>query len=262
MFQLRQIERICAGFERSHRLLQAGGDILRQCHDFAGRFHLRTEFAIRQIEFFKRPARNFNDDVVKRRFKRRFRFAGNGVFDFTERFAERHFRRHFRNRIAGRFGRERRRAAHARIDFDDIVLIRMRIERVLHIAAAFDFQIANNIERRRAQHMMLLIGQRLARRDDDAVTGVDTDRIDIFHITNNDAVVIAVAHDFIFQFFPAGDRAFHQNLVNRTQHQTALTDFAHFRFVVHDAAAGAAQRERRTNDQRVTDRFRKSQRFV
>ena len=52
-----------------------------------------------------------------------------------------------------------------------------------------------------------------------------------------------VAHHFQFEFFPTEDGFFDQNLVHRTQIQTALHDLFVLFAVESDAAAGAAERE-------------------
>ncbi|ERI50366.1 hypothetical protein N878_26060 [Pseudomonas sp. EGD-AK9] len=41
------------------------------------------------------------------------------------------------------------------------------------------------------------------------------DRIDIFHIADGNACVIAVTHDFIFNFFKAGNAFFDKALIDR-----------------------------------------------
>ena len=82
---------------------------------------------------------------------------------------------------------------------------------------------------------------------------MDADRVDIFHGADDDAVIRAVAHDFEFDFFPARDAAFYEDLIDRGEFDAAVCDFFHLIAVVCDAAAGAAQGVSRTDDDRVAD---------
>ncbi len=226
-------------------------------HDFARRLHLRPNLSVGQREFFKRPARHFQHDIIDGRLKACLRIFRDVIRNLIQAETERNFRRHFRNRIARRFRGERRRTADARIHFDDVILVRAGIQRILHIAAAFNPQITDDANGRRAEHLKLLVGQRLRRRDDNGIPGVDADGIDIFHGAYDDAVVRPVAHDFKFDFLPAGHASFDQNLRNRGELQPARRDFFHFIAVVRNAAARAAERVGRTNDDRVTNAIRK-----
>ena len=69
---------------------------------------------------------------------------------------------------------------------------------------------------------------------------MDTDRIDIFHGADDDAVVRTVAHDFEFDFFPAGDAAFYEDLIDRGELDATVRDLFHFIAIMCDAAASAA----------------------
>src|SRR5438477_13077137 len=60
--------------------------------------------------------------------------------------------------------------------------------------------------------MIILICESLARSDDDALSSMDSQRIKVLHVTNCDAVVRLVPHDFIFHLFPAGEILLHQDL--------------------------------------------------
>ena len=46
----------------------------------------------------------------------------------------------------------------------------------------------------------------------DALAGMDAQRIEVLHITYRDAIVIAVAHHFVFDFLPSFQRFFNQDL--------------------------------------------------
>ena len=82
---------------------------------------------------------------------------------------------------------------------------------------------------------------------------MNTDRIDIFHSADDNAVISTVSHDFEFYFFPAGDAAFNQNLIDRRKLDAAVGDFFHFIAVMRNAAACTAQCISRADDDRVSD---------
>ena len=64
--------------------------------------------------------------------------------------------------------------------------------------------MSDHLDRNLAKQVIFLIRQGLTRRHDDTLARVDAHRIEIFHIADGDAVVVVVANDFIFDFFPAG----------------------------------------------------------
>ena len=51
----------------------------------------------------------------------------------------------------------------------------------LNVAAAFHPQLRHNVERSGAEHLVLLVAQGNRRCNNNAVTGVDADRVEIFH---------------------------------------------------------------------------------
>ena len=79
------------------------------------------------------------------------------------------------------------------------------------------------------------------------------DRVNVLHVTDGDGVALVVAHDLVLDFLPAGDALLDQNLVNAGVHDAGGRDLAQLLPGVGDAAAGAAERVRRTDDDRQTD---------
>ena len=235
-----QVQVAFPDFQRAEGFQERAFERAVECHDFAGRFHLGTDGTICEGEFFEWPAWEFAYDIVDGWFEAGFRIAGDGIGDLIEVQAEGDLRCDFRDRVAGGFRCERGGTADTRIDFDDVVLVRLGVKAVLNIAAAFDLEVADDVKRCGTEHLILAIGQRLGRSDDDGVTGMDTDRIDVFHGADDDAVVRTVSHDFEFDFFPAGDAAFYEDLIDRGELDATVRDLFHFVAVMCDAAAGAA----------------------
>ena len=117
-------------------------------------------------------------------------------------------------------------------------------------SAGLDADLANDRERSVAHHLVFLVGQRLRGRDRDRIAGVHAHRIEILDRADDDAVVRAIAHHLHLEFLPADERLFDQDFGDRRQSETALDDLFEFLAIVGDAAAGAAERESRPNDER------------
>ena len=73
-------------------------------------------------------------------------------------------------------------------------------------------------------------------------------RIDVFDGADDDAVIFLVAHHLHLELFPAEHRFFDQHFGGRRGVDAAFDDLDELRLVVGDAAAGAAERERRPDD--------------
>ena len=127
------------------------------------------------------------------------------------------------------------------------------MQRKLHVATALDAKLGDDIERRGAQHLVFLVAQRLARRNNNRVAGVYANRVDVFHVTDRNRVALGVAHDLVLDFLPAGDTLLDQNFIHTRVHNAGRGDLTQLLPRVGDAAACAAERVRRTDDDRQAD---------
>ena len=144
------------------------------------------------------------------------------------------------------------RARDARIHLDDDHAAGLGIDGELHVrAAGIDADLAQAGERRVAHHLILAIGQRLRGSDRDGIAGVHAHRIEVLDGADDDGVVGQVAHHLELEFLPAEHALFDQRLVDRREVEPALENFVQLFEVVGDAAARAAQREARAQDDRV-----------
>ena len=89
------------------------------------------------------------------------------------------------------------------------------------------------------------VGQRLDRRDDDRVAGVDAERVDVLHRAHGDARVVRVAHDLVLDLLPADEAALDHDLADRAGAKAGADPLAVLRLGLDDPAAGPAERERR-----------------
>ena len=121
------------GFQTAKRLLKAFVDIAANRHHFAHGFHRGVQQWLGTFELFKGKARNFGDDIINRRFERRWRCAGNVVGDFVKREANRQLRRDLGNREPSGFRCKRRRTRYARVHFNNDQAAILRIDCELYV---------------------------------------------------------------------------------------------------------------------------------
>jgi hypothetical protein len=86
-------------------------------------------------------------------------------------------------------------------------------------------------------------------------------RVDVLDRADDDAIVGSVAHHLHLVLFPAEHRFLNQHFGSRRGVDAALDDLDELLLVVGDAAAGAAERERRPDDRRQADIFERLQRL-
>ena len=119
----------------------------------------------------------------------------------------------------------------------------------MYVAAALDAQAADYLDGGGAQHLIFLVGERLAGGDYDAVAGVNPHRVQVFHIADGDAVVGAVADYFVLDFFPADEGTFQEYLGYGAGGKAGLGDGLELGVGVGDAAAAAAEGVGRADNQ-------------
>ena len=120
----------------------------------------------------------------------------------------------------------------------------------LDVAAALYPEGPDNLQAGRAQEMVLLVGQRLGRGNDDAVPGVDPHGVQVLHVADDDTGVRPVPHDLVLELFPSLQVALQQDLPDRAGAQAAADHRRQLLQGPNDAAAGAAQGVRGPHDQR------------
>ena len=76
------------------------------------------------------------------------------------------------------------------------------MERVLDIALAHNAQMSDHLNGGPSEHEVFAVGERLRRRDDDRVAGVDAKRVKVLHVAHGDAVVAVVADHLVLELLP------------------------------------------------------------
>ena len=249
------VEPVHAGFESAQGFLKGLLEIASDRHNLANRLHLCRQSIIGLREFLEGKPRNLGHDIVDARFERgRGCAAGDIVLELVQRIAYRQLGRDLGNRESGGLGGERRRTRYPRVHLDNNQFAVFRVHRELHVGTArLDADLAQHRERRVTHDLVLLVGQRLCGCDGNRITGMHTHRIEIFDRADDDAVVVLVAHDLHFVFFPAEYRGFNQYFSGRRQVETAADDVVEFLAVIGNASPAAAHGERRPDDNRKTD---------
>eukprot|EP00906_Rhabdomonas_costata_P037803 RCo053333 len=114
--------------------------------------------------------------------------------------------------------------------------------------------MANNLDRRAPQQVVLRVRQGLAGRNHDAVPGVDPQRVEVLHVAHRDAVVLPVPDHLVLDLLPALETLLHEHL--RGHREGPPSKFLQRLWVVREPGAQASQRERRAKDDGVANLLR------
>ncbi|KAK8931984.1 hypothetical protein VCV18_000514 [Metarhizium anisopliae] len=93
---------------------------------------------------------------------------------------------------------------------------------------------------------MTLTAVGLRRGDDDRVTGVNTQRIEILHVADSDTVVLRISDNFVLNFLPALHAALNKHL--GTCGKSLIAKVEKFSFVVRKSTAKTTQSVSGTNN--------------
>ena len=114
--------------------------------------------------------------------------------------------------------------------------------------ARLDAHRADHRGGRVAKLLVGLVGERHLRRDRDRVAGVDAHRVEVLDRADDHDVVCAVADHLELELVPAADRLLDEHLADGALGEAALDLPVERVEVVREAAAVAAERERRPDD--------------
>ena len=191
------------------------------------------------MELREVPAWNLADNVVQGRFKECRGFLCDGILQVEKAVAQAEFRRHKCQRIACSLGGECRRTAETGVHLDYPVVHRIRIEGILHIALADYSDVAHNLDCQLAEIVILFVGERLRRSDHNAFACVDSKRVEILHIADSDAVVIAVPYHLVLYFLPSLEGFLDKNL--RRERECLLTGLLKFLLIVAESGSETSE---------------------
>ena len=244
------------GLQQGH--LKAGGD----GHHLAGGLHLGAQGPGGVGELVKGPLGHLHHDVVQGGLKAGAGLAGDVVFDLVQGVAQGDLGGDLGDGVAGGLGGQGRGAGHTGVHLDDRVLEALRVQSQLHVAPAHDPQVGDDVQRRLAEHLELLVRQGLGGGHHDGVAGVDAHRVQVLHGADGDDVAHAVPHGLELDLLPAEDGLLHQDLSDGRGVQAGAGNDLQLLGVLGRAAAGAAQGEGGAHDDGIADPLRHRQGLV
>ena len=219
-------------------------------HHFARSFHLSTERVGRLGELVERETRYLGNYIVESRFE-----TCRSIVEayFVESKAHCYLGTDTCYGIAACFRRQGRTAAHTRIDLYEIIVETQRVESKLYVAATLYFQGTDDFQRRIAKQLKLFVCQCLRWANNHRVASMNTDRVDVFHITDSDGGIVFVTNYFVFNLFEAFYRLFNQYLMYRREGESITHQLAKLGFVFGKTSSRTSKRKRRTQHDRVAD---------
>ena len=106
--------------------------------------------------------------------------------------------------------------------------------------------MADNLDGEGTEFMVFAVGECLRWSDDDALTRMDAEGVEILHVADGDAVVKAVAHHLVLNLFPTLQRFFDEHLGR--EREGFLCQLVQFLFIVAEAGAETTQCVGSTDD--------------
>ena len=235
------------GLHQCH--LKAGSD----GHDLAGGLHLGAQLAAGVGKLVEGPLGHLHHNVVQRGLKAGTGLAGDVVFDLVQRVAKGDLRGDLGDRITGGLGCQSGGTGHTGVHLNDRIFKAVRVQRQLHVAAAHDPQMGDDVQRGLPQHLEFLVRQSLGGGHHDGVAGVDAYGVKVLHGADGDHIAHAVPHGLELDLLPAEDGPLHQDLGDGGRVQAGLGDDAQLRLIGGGTAACAAQGKGGTDDDGIAD---------
>ena len=109
--------------------------------------------------------------------------------------------------------------------------------------------MTDDLDRELAKLVIVAIGERLRRSHHDRLASVDAERVEVLHVADGDAVVVAVAHHLILHFFPALETLLDKYL--RREAESLVADGNELLLIVTETRAQATEGVCRTDDDRI-----------
>ena len=123
----------------------------------------------------------------------------------------------------------------------------------LHVGTANHADGFHNLEGLFLQFFFELLVDGEERGSAEGVAGMHAHRVDVFDEADGDHLVLGIAHDFDFEFFPAEDGFLDEALVRHGEFKTVRANGAEFFHVVAETAACTAHSVSRANHHRIAD---------
>ena len=227
--------------------------VMADTHNLTSSFHLSGKGSLSCDKFIKWKSRNLNDTVVKHRLETCVCFSSDGIRDLIQCISKCDLRCNLRDRVTSCLTCKCRGTAYTRVNLDNTVFEAVWFQCVLNVTSTCDSKLCDNVQGRGTEHLVLFVPKSLGRSNYDGVSCVDTNRVNVLHVADSDAVSCTVTHYLILDFFPAGDAALYQNLSNTGKTKTILQDLTKLVFIVGNSTAASAKGVSRTKNNRIAN---------
>src|SRR4030042_1164854 len=111
----------------------------------------------------------------------------------------------------------------------------------LDVASSLDAQSTNDPDAGRPKHLILFVREGLTGGNYNAVSGVHSHGVDVFHVAYDDAIICGITHHFIFEFLPTQKAFLDQHLMAGAGCQTSSHNASQVLEIVSNASPAATQ---------------------
>ena len=111
--------------------------------------------------------------------------------------------------------------------------------------------MADNADGEFAEVVVILVGQCLRRSHDNALSRMYSERVEVLHVADRDAVVILVPDHLVLDFLPALQGFLHENL--RGERESLGTEFLELLVILAEAGPETSEGICSPDNQRVTE---------
>ena len=165
--------------------------------------HATAQLSRDSMEFTKVPTGDFADAVVESRLKKGRSSTRNAILEIEQSISKTQLSRNKGKGIAGCLRGKSRRARKTCIYLNDAVIFTLRVESILYITLPYNTKMTDDTNRKRTQFVVLIIGESLRRCNYNTLAGMDTERVEILHITYRNTIVVGISYDLVFDLLPA-----------------------------------------------------------
>ncbi|KAF3384345.1 hypothetical protein F1880_003105 [Penicillium rolfsii] len=245
---------------RADGLLNSLLESATDTHDLTNRLHGRAKLSGNTSELLQIPARDLDHTVIKRGLKAGASRLGDRVLDLVQGDTQTQLSGNEGKRVTGSLGGQGRRTRQTGVDLDNAVLLGEGVQGVLNVTFTDNTKVANDIDSRRPQHVVILIRESLGRSNDNRVTSVDTEGIEVLHVADSDAVVLGVTDNLVLNLLPTLHTALNQNL--GADGQSLGAELLQLLHVVGESTAKTTQGVGSTNNDWEANVLNDAERFL
>mmetsp|Transcript_32514 Transcript_32514/g.55402 ORF Transcript_32514/g.55402 Transcript_32514/m.55402 type:complete len:366 (-) Transcript_32514:1635-2732(-) len=181
-------------------------------HDFSNTLHGRTNVCGNSLELGHVPTGDLGYDVIQTGFEASLGLLRDGVLHLIKRNSKTELSSHKGKRVSSGLGGKSGRTRETGVHLNDAVLKGFWVKSILNVTFSNNAQMFDNPNGSLTKHVVLFIRHGLRRRHHNTVSSVNTQRIEVLHVTNSHAVVVHIPHHLILNLFPSQHTLLNENL--------------------------------------------------